>query len=224
MNSQIADLHDKAAILKIVYPQVAALKVKLSGYVYQGLGKFDDFTLNFMKPVQKSPERILLESKGQASTYIREPDQFSNLPDTLLLLDTLKLSIGFDNDEFPSSAYYINWSAGKSPVVKIGLPLNKQRQIELFRSGLVNTGFYLDVELHNSGSPHRILYSGKVYFLSTPQLAELLEVADSFLKGDAGFDKAALHQALYHYLSAQYPAPLDQQLDQWINKHFPNLK
>jgi len=225
IDRQIAGLNDESAVWKVAYPQVAKLKSFISIYVYKGPGNHTELIFNPMKLQPGVNGKMVFESKGTSSTLIDSPEGFRSLPDTIVLLDTLKLKILFNTSSFPVSDYYIRWKAPLTgPLKEVRLPVGHGQQVSIMYSGSNTLGAYHPFELRNTASDNRLLLKSCLYMLSPEEKKHLKTLADAFINSDATYNHLDVVNLLKHYLNVRYGKALDQQLNEWVTVNFSVLK
>jgi hypothetical protein len=224
INKQIVGLKDEAAVWKIVYPQIAKLKVYIAISVYKGSGRPVILTFNPKKDNPQNAGKMTFESKGGSETFINNPNQFRSLPDTLVLLDSLTLNIKFNSNDFPISGYYLRWTGHEQKSSKI-YPFVPENFSLVFDSNVIAAkSIYHPFELHNSASDNRILLKGNLFILSTGQKDDLKNFVQLFIHGDGSYTKNDVRQLVTSYLIARYGTPLDVQVTDWISNNFKELQ
>ncbi|RVU03133.1 hypothetical protein EOD41_04165 [Mucilaginibacter limnophilus] len=216
LDKQIAGLKDAAAVWKVVYPQVAKLNVTVTIDIIKEPHQHLLMAFNPVKAPAATYDKMVFESKGTANQQIDAPAGFRRLPATMALLDTLRLTVLFDNGDFPISDYYVRWQ----------MPFKEQRLLPKERRQLLlanQPGRYHSFELRNTATDSRVLLGGRLYLLTSSEKMQLKNLVEEFRLQAPDASLLNVTQLVNQYLAARFGQPIDQQVYDWLKENFEEL-
>ncbi len=209
----ILHLHDESAVIRAVDPVLKTRRIRADLSVAHSDGTV--VVLNYdarRKRWTNLNDQMVLQSKGLSATFIGNPEQFRALGDTLVLLDTLRLEIGFSNAAYPREGYYMQ-VAGKT--------IRPSVIHHFLRVAPYRPGSYVPVVWHNTGSATASLWHVRFFFVNKIQQHELEIFLKALCRAQPGLKIVALRSYALNYLAADYGSPLEEQVDDWLGHIFP---
>lgn len=216
----IYNLNTDAAVKKAIYPMSRTSRISCEIFVAHTDGSHSFVHFGGKHNMGSTKDgQIELRSKGAGDVLIRGADDFAELADSVLILDSLKLKIAFSNLSYPSSGYYLVVN-NKGQEEKISLPL-KNGHINIPGGFLVDAiGKWTTVNLHNEGTPAMVIRKIRIRNLSHHEADALRQFTDNLLRTLPGASATELRKDIRWYLITNNSDVSENQVANWLNTNY----
>ena len=219
LNAELAALKDKEAVRKLLRAKNFPAATAIVLYINRPASQSAYWTINTSLATDKEDSRIILQSRDNTTTRFYKLSEFKNFfKDTLALIDTLAIELFIRDNDYPSDQYTLASACGKKiQKKKIAFSYGKL----IFTKALVSDckEGLPPVTIYNDTTPHRMLASCKLNFLTADD-QELLLAMVAFIKAqepEKDIKDIALH--LYNYSLHHFGRFYFPQLLHWLDKN-----
>lgn len=177
------------------------------------------WTVNLAKNLDIEDDHIVLQTRNVFTSKFYKLDDFKSLfRDSLVLVDTLAISLYIHNTDYPDDAYLAKISCGTAAVLSQRIPL--KGNLILFTPQLVAACEQTPVSIAivNTSNPERTLAACKLVFLQTEDLAELEAMGAELMVMQPGISHKEISANLSSYIHKHYGNVYLPQLNAWITR------
>lgn len=177
------------------------------------------WTVNLANNLDIEDDHIVLQTRNVFTSKFYKLDDFKALfRDTLVLLDTLAVSLFIHNSSYPDDAYQAKINCGASTMALKAIPLKSN--LLLFTPQLLTHCEQAPsaVAIVNTANPDRTLASCKLLFLQPEDLEELEAMGRELMAMQPDISSKEISANLSSYISKHYGNVYLPQFTAWIKR------
>jgi hypothetical protein len=219
LNTELSSLKDKEAVKKLLRSKNFPANTSLIIYISRPNNQSSYWTINTSSPGDKEDNRIILQSRDNATTKIFKLTEFKNLlKDTLAIIDTLSLELLIRDDDYPGDEYTLSSLCGKTKTEST-IPFVDGKLV--FTKDLLKgcNGNVAVSTLHHQNNHERKLASFQMNFLSAEQKETILSMAGFMAVEEPKKDTKEIALVVYGYALNHYGRFHFPQLLNWLEKN-----